>query len=294
MDASLEFYAVCPAGFEQIVSEELKSQGIKRIRPLKGALPFSAPSKMRCVLVCGCVALRACCSCSHASVVRALMSSTNRPARFPGRSISVQMLRSRSLRTGRIGSCATPSFPPCAWKDAICDELRAQTGKRPEVSKHRPDVQINVSIHAKKATIAIDLAGEPLHKRGYRQEGENVQAPLKEALAAGVLLMSPWARVVEGLKAGTLEPQDCVLIDPFCGGGTLVIEGAMMAADMAPGILRDYWGFSGCGRSILKCSRACSLKRMRVLKQALPVCHASWEAISIRVLSRSLVLKQGG
>lgn len=102
-----------------------------------------------------------------------------------------------------------------------------------------------MSIHAKKATIAIDLAGEPLHKRGYRQEGENVQAPLKEALAAGVLLMSPWARVVEGLKAGTLEPQDCVLIDPFCGGGTLVIEGAMMAADMAPGILRDYWGFSG-------------------------------------------------
>lgn len=102
-----------------------------------------------------------------------------------------------------------------------------------------------MSIHAKKATVAIDLAGEPLHKRGYRQEGENIQAPLKEALAAGVLLMSPWARVVEGLRAGTLEPQDCVLIDPFCGGGTLVIEGAMMAADMAPGILRDYWGFSG-------------------------------------------------
>ena len=68
----------------------------------------------------------------------------------------------------------------------------------PRVSKHRPDVQINVSIHAKKATIAIDLAGEPLHKRGYRQEGENVQAPLKEALAAGVLLMSrgpEWSRL---------------------------------------------------------------------------------------------------
>ena len=106
MDASLEFYAVCPAGFERIVSEELKSQGIKRIRPLKGGVAFFGTIED---------ALKACLWLRSASrVLLVLMSSTNRPARFPGRSISVQMLRSRSLRTGRIGSCATPSFPPCA------------------------------------------------------------------------------------------------------------------------------------------------------------------------------------
>ena len=245
MDASLEFYAVCPAGFEQIVSEELKSQGIKRIRPLTGGVAFFGTIED---------ALRSCLWLRSASRVLLVL------ARIGCASADELYEQTRAIPwQEHIGPDATiavsahgtnrelrnTQFSAMRVKDAICDELRAQTGTRPEVSKHRPDVQINVSIHAKKATIAIDLAGEPLHKRGYRQEGENVQAPLKEALAAGVLLMSPWARVVEGLKAGTLEPQDCVLIDPFCGGGTLVIEGAMMAADMAPGILRDYWGFSG-------------------------------------------------
>ena len=155
MDASFEFYAVCPAGFERIVSEELKSQGIKRIRPL--AILWQE-------------------HIGPDATIAVSAHGTNRE------------LRNTQFSAMRV-------------KDAICDELRAQIGKRPEVSKHRPDVQINVSIHAKKATVAIDLAGEPLHKRGYRQEGENVQAPLKEALAAGVLLMSPWARVVEGWYA---------------------------------------------------------------------------------------------
>ena len=245
MDASLEFYAVCPAGFERIVSEELKSQGIKRIRPLKGGVAFFGTIED---------ALKACLWLRSASRVLLVL------ARIGCASADELYEQTRAIPwQEHIGPDATiavfahgtnrelrnTQFSAMRVKDAICDELRAQTGTRPEVSKHRPDVQINVSIHAKKATVAIDLAGEPLHKRGYRQEGENVQAPLKEALAAGVLLMSPWARVVEGLKAGTLEPQDCVLIDPFCGGGTLLIEGAMMAADMAPGILRDYWGFSG-------------------------------------------------
>ena len=106
MDTSLEFYAVCPAGFERIVSEELKSQGIKRIRPLKGGVAFFGTIED---------ALRACLWLRSASRVLLVLARIGcaRLARFPGRSISDQMPRSQSLRTGRIESCATPSFPPC-------------------------------------------------------------------------------------------------------------------------------------------------------------------------------------
>lgn len=69
-------------------------------------------------------------------------------------------------------------------KDAVCDRLREARGKRPDVQPQRPDVPIWVSIHGKKATVSIDYAGESLHRRGYRVPGENVEAPLKEALAA--------------------------------------------------------------------------------------------------------------
>ena len=171
MESSLEFYAVCPAGFERIVSEELKSQGIKRIRPLKGGVAFFGTIED---------ALRACLwlrSASRVLLVIARIGCTSADELYeqaraipwqehigPDATIAVSAHgTNRELRNTQ--------FSAMRVKDAICDELRAQTGTRPEVSKHRPDVQINVSIHAKKATIAIDLAGEPLHKRGYRQEG---------------------------------------------------------------------------------------------------------------------------
>mgnify|MGYP002234191091 CR=1 FL=1 len=77
-------------------------------------------------------------------------------------------------------------------KDALCDRLRELRGNRPDVAPHRPDVPVWISIHKKKATISIDYAGESLHRRGYRMEGETVEAPLKEALAAGMLVWGGW------------------------------------------------------------------------------------------------------
>lgn len=165
MDASFEFYAVCPAGFERIVSEELKSQGIKRIRPLKGGVAFFGTIED---------ALKACLWLRSASRVLLVL------ARIGCASADELYEQARAIPwQEHIGPDATiavsahgtnrelrnTQFSAMRVKDAICDELRAQTGKRPEVSKHRPDVQINVSIHAKKATIAIDLAGEPLHNQ---------------------------------------------------------------------------------------------------------------------------------
>lgn len=119
-------------------------------------------------------------------------------------------------------------------KDAICDQLRDQTGERPSVDRERPDLRINVFLYRDQATLNIDLSGESLHRRGYRLAGAS--APLKENLAAAILLRAGWPTVCQSGGA---------LVDPMCGSGTLPIEAALIAGDIAPGLHRDYWGFQG-------------------------------------------------
>ena len=118
-------------------------------------------------------------------------------------------------------------------KDGIVDRFREQTGVRPSVDLHQPDLRINVYLKNNQAIVSIDLSGESLHKRGYRVQ--NTTAPLKEHLAAAILLSAEWPR---------LAKQGWGLIDPMCGSGTFLIEAAMIAADIAPGSLRDYFGFT--------------------------------------------------
>ena len=119
-------------------------------------------------------------------------------------------------------------------KDAIVDRFRERTGRRPSVDRERPDLLVNVHLHREEATVSIDLSGDSLHMRGYRKE--SVAAPLKENLAAALLLKCGWPKIAA---------QGGSFVDPLCGSGTLVIEAAMIAGDVAPGLLRDYWGFSG-------------------------------------------------
>jgi 23S rRNA (guanine2445-N2)-methyltransferase / 23S rRNA (guanine2069-N7)-methyltransferase len=117
-------------------------------------------------------------------------------------------------------------------KDGIVDRLREINGERPSVDLYQPDVRINVYVKHNQATVSIDLSGESLHKRGYRIE--TTQAPLKEHLAAATLMTSEWPN---------LAAQGWALLDPMCGSGTFLIEAAMIAADIAPSINRDYFGF---------------------------------------------------
>ncbi|MCC8379680.1 bifunctional 23S rRNA (guanine(2069)-N(7))-methyltransferase RlmK/23S rRNA (guanine(2445)-N(2))-methyltransferase RlmL [Xenorhabdus sp. PB30.3] len=114
-------------------------------------------------------------------------------------------------------------------KDAIVDCFMRKTKQRPDVAKQQPDVRINVFLNKEKASVSLDLSGEGLHIRGYRDLAG--QAPLKETLAAAVVLRSGWSM-------GT------PMVDPMCGSGTLLIEAAMMAADCAPGLNRQRWGFT--------------------------------------------------
>ncbi len=113
-------------------------------------------------------------------------------------------------------------------KDAIVDQFRENTGTRPNISVSNPDIRLNIHIAEDRATLSLDSSGESLHRRGYRQE--SVEAPLNEVLAAGMILMTGWHGETD-------------FIDPMCGSGTLLIEAALIAHNMSPGIFRKEFAF---------------------------------------------------
>ena len=115
-------------------------------------------------------------------------------------------------------------------KDAIVDAFTRKNLPRPNVDRDAPDIRVNVWLHKETASIALDLSGDGLHLRGYRDRAGI--APIKETLAAAIVMRSGW-------QPGT------PLLDPMCGSGTLLIEAAMLATDRAPGLHRGRWGFSG-------------------------------------------------
>jgi len=113
-------------------------------------------------------------------------------------------------------------------KDAIVDQFREKTGQRPNISITNPDIRLHIHIADDQCTLCLDSSGESLHRRGYRQE--SVEAPINEVLAAGIILMTGW----QG---------ECDFIDPMCGSGTLLIEAALIAHNMAPGLFRKEYAF---------------------------------------------------
>ena len=113
-------------------------------------------------------------------------------------------------------------------KDAIVDQFRETTGNRPNISVSNPDLRLHIHIAEADCTLCLDSSGESLHRRGYRQE--SVEAPLNEVLAAGMILMTGWKG-------------DTDFIDPMCGSGTLLVEAALIARNMAPGLFRKEYAF---------------------------------------------------
>jgi 23S rRNA (guanine2445-N2)-methyltransferase / 23S rRNA (guanine2069-N7)-methyltransferase len=136
--------------------------------------------------------------------------------------------------SGRHPSITHTHFGALKLKDAIVDSMRAKTGSRPDVELERPSVRVHAHANGTNITVSLDLSGESLHRRGYR--GAAGEAPLKENVAAGMLIRSGWPE---------LAPAGAEFLDPMCGSGTLVIEAALIAADRAPGLSREYFGFLG-------------------------------------------------
>lgn len=230
----LSFVATVPRGLADLTAGELRALGAADVRERTASVGF------RGTLETG---YRACLESRTAS--RILLQIAAFEARdAEGFLAAVRALDWRShLAPGATLSCEftgqhpaidNTHFGALKLKDGICDQLRAARGMRPDVALQRPDVPVVAHAQGTHVTLYLDMAGEGLHRRGYRvQAGE---APLRENVAAGMLLRARWPQ---------LAAEGGYFLDPMCGSGTLVIEAALIASDSAPGLLRDYWGFAG-------------------------------------------------
>ena len=135
---------------------------------------------------------------------------------------------------GQNAALRNTQFTAQKVKDAVCDRIAREQGARPDVDSADPDFPIDISIYRDRAIVYLNLAGPALHRRGYREPGVQVEAPLKETLAAGMLLAAGW---------DAMASDGAGFADPMCGSGTLPIEAALIATNTAPGLLRERWGF---------------------------------------------------
>jgi len=227
------FFATCPKGIEYLLRDELIALGAGAREALAGV---HFEGDLEC-------AYRACLESRLAS--RILM----RLAEFPAADADALYAGTRAIdwsdhlapdatlaidATGTSGSLVHSGFAAQKVKDAVVDQLRERHETRPTVRAERPDLRLSLHLHQGRATLSLDLAGEPLHRRGWRRgQGE---APLKENLACAMLLRARWPE---------MYAQGGALVDPMCGSGTLLVEGAWMAARVAPGLHREYFGFLG-------------------------------------------------
>ncbi len=138
---------------------------------------------------------------------------------------------------GTSGAIRNSQYGAQLVKDAIVDRYSA--GQRPSVDRQNPGLRINAHLARGRLSVALDLSGDSLHRRGYR--GSGGAAPLKENLAAAIVQRSGWPALLN--EAG--QQPATVMLDPLCGSGTLLLEAAILASDTAPGLLRSRWGFEG-------------------------------------------------
>jgi len=219
------FFAPCPRGLEAPLAAELDTLGASEITTTDGGAAFAGPIQLayRANLESR-LASRILWRVGHGAYrdendVYELAKALDWPRWFRvDRTIRVDVAASRSPLTSL-------EFATLRIKDAVCDRHRAAGGVRPSISKDRPDVRVHAYLTATDASFYLDTSGEPLFKRGYRRE--TAEAPLRENLAAGLLRLAGW-------QPGT------PLLDPMCGSGTIAIEAAMIALDLAPGLKRTF------------------------------------------------------
>ncbi|MEO6690310.1 MAG: THUMP domain-containing protein, partial [Dokdonella sp.] len=230
----LTFFATCPKGLELLLRDELRALGADDAREALAGVHFSGPLDL---------AYRACLWSRLASriLVRiAEFDATDADTLYAGvqsidwsEHLAIEGTFAIDAVSGASALTHT-QYIALRSKDAIVDQFRDRCGERPNIDVERPSIRINVRLYRNRATLSLDLSGTPLHRRGWRMgQGD---APLKENLACAMLLRSGWPAVHAAGGA---------LLDPMCGGGTLLIEGALMAADVAPGLKREYFGFTG-------------------------------------------------
>lgn len=238
--SAMRLFATCAKGLEPLLFDELQQLGGTNVRQTAGGCWFEGD------LAC---AYRVClwtrlanrvllmlgeCFIKRAQDIPVAVAETAWEAIFqsPQQTFVIDF-------SGRNHEIRHTQFGAQLIKDGIVDRFRAQGLERPHVSKEEPDLRINAHIQKEKLTWYLDLAGDSLHKRGYRQQ--QGAAPLRETLAAAVVIRSG------------MNKEQGVVFDPFCGSGTLLLEAAMIRFERAPGLARTDWGFqrwSGHDQSI--------------------------------------------
>jgi putative N6-adenine-specific DNA methylase len=219
------FFAPCPRGLEAPLAAELAALRASDIVPAEGGVAFAGELDLayranlesriasRILWHVGSAAYR------DERDLYALVHALEWTRHFTAeRTLRVDVTATRSPLTSL-------EFATLRVKDAVCDRFREDRGVRPSVDKRAPDVRVHVHLTESEAGIYLDTSGEPLFKRGYRREAD--EAPLRENLAAGLLALGQWT-------------PERTLLDPMCGGGTIVTEAALIAADRAPGLSRTF------------------------------------------------------
>jgi len=233
MSDRYEIVLTCPKGLEGLLLEEAKTLGLEDVREQTAAVRGHAEIE---------VAYRLCLWSRLANRVLLVLSRfamNNADELYdgvqavdwrdhlePSGSLAVEF-------SGNGSGIDNTHFGALKVKDAIVDRLRTAGGERPSIDKLNPDLRVHLRLDRGEAVLSLDLSGHSLHQRGYRlQQGA---APLKENLAAAVLIRAGWPRIAA--EGGALA-------DPMCGVGTFLVEAALMAADIAPNLKREHWGFS--------------------------------------------------
>jgi 23S rRNA (guanine2445-N2)-methyltransferase / 23S rRNA (guanine2069-N7)-methyltransferase len=229
----LQFFAACPRNVADLLAGELRAAGIDVQREHPAGVSFSG------LLRAGYVA------CLHSRTASRILLSLGEVAAGTPEELyqGVRDLQWEEHLRGEGSIAIDVVGQPPPWlrdtrfaamkaKDAIVDRFREREGLRPAVDLRSPDLRISLRFARERAEVGMDLCGEPLHRRGYRQSG--VEAPLKENLAAALLLRAGWPGIASAGGA---------FADPMCGSGTLVIEAALIAAQIAPGLLRKKFAF---------------------------------------------------
>jgi 23S rRNA (guanine2445-N2)-methyltransferase / 23S rRNA (guanine2069-N7)-methyltransferase len=254
------FLASAPRGLADLLAKELSSVGASDVKERTTGVAFSGTLE---------TAYRACLESRLANRVFLEIASFEADSADAFYSAArevdwAQHLGPRATLacdfSGKHPTITHSHFGALKLKDAIVDALRDLSGSRPDIVLDRPSVRVHAHAHGARITLSIDLSGESLHRRGYR--GAAGEAPLKENVAAGVLLRSGWPDIA---AAGAH------FLDPLCGSGTLVIEAALIAALCAPGLRREYFGFLGWrGHDAALWRRVCEEARGRCIAEPQP------------------------
>ncbi len=229
---SYDLFATVPKGIESLLLKELKPLGAEKLRKVRAGVSFRGDleTAYRCCLWSRLASrvllqLKTMTVTDEESLYQACYEFPWEEHFGPEQTIAVDAtLVAAPLNHSHYAALKV--------KDAIVDRFRDQTGERPSVDTREPDIRINLHLRRKEASLALDLSGDSLHRRGYRQQ--TGEAPLKENLAAALLAYAGWSDIAATGGA---------FCDPMCGSGTLPIEAALIAGNIAPGLLRHRFGF---------------------------------------------------